>query len=266
MLQDLHNEIAIYYLAGTFFVILLIAAIIFYVFLHQKKVNAFRFQLQQEEIKKQEAIFSALQEGEEKERNRIAEELHDGISAKLSGLNMNLDYLRSTVTSDNSGVLDKTYSGINNVINELREISHNLQPIDFNETGLQPLLSNYIEQLNKKKECQYNFYFEMTNAEISNTLKLHCYRIVTELLHNIHKHAKATTASLQLTEVAGLIEVIVEDNGSGFPTDLPISKGIGLTNIRNRVAVCKGHLTIDSSSNGTTVIIELPTKRIYDRT
>jgi len=90
MPQEFHNEIAIYYLAGTFFIILLIAAIVFYVVMHQKKVNSFRFQLKQEEIKKQDAIYFALQEGEEKERGRIAEELHDGISAKLSGLNMNL--------------------------------------------------------------------------------------------------------------------------------------------------------------------------------
>ena len=91
MLQELTSGIVIYYLAGTFFLFILIGSIIVYVLLHQKKVNDFRQQLYEKEIKNREAIFDALQEGEEKERTRIAEELHDGVSAKLSGLKMNLE-------------------------------------------------------------------------------------------------------------------------------------------------------------------------------
>lgn len=258
MSQELHNGIAIYYVAGTLFVLLLISAIVFYVLLHQKKVNAFRFKLQQEEIKKQEAIFSAIQEGEEKERNRIAEELHDGISARLAGITMNLDYIISIILEEeNKEIIQKTYSGINEIINDLRDISHNMQPIASQENNLQASLSNYIEQLNAKNKCSYSLYFE-GNAELLNeVLKLHCYRIIIELLYNIYKHAEATNATVQVIIEEGKIQIIIEDNGKGFKLDAN-KKGIGLSNIQNRVNINNGNMNIDSSEIGTTIIIELP--------
>ena len=259
MSQEFHNEIAIYYLGGTLFVIVLIAAIVFYVFLHQKKVNFFRLQLQKEEIKKQEAIFSALQEGEERERNRIAEELHDGISAKLAGLNMNLDYLRAKINNkDSETLIEKTFVGISEIINELRDISHNLQPLLLNEKNLQFSLSNYIDQLNSKNECHYDLYFESSIEAIKKPLKLHCYRIITELLYNIHKHANSRIASVQMILDDNNLELIIEDNGKGFKIRENDSKGIGLTNIQNRVSINNGSMNIDSSDDGTTIIIVLP--------
>jgi signal transduction histidine kinase len=74
MFQATNNPIIIYYLAGTLFFTIMVAAIIFYIFIHQKRVNSFRNQLKQEEIKRQKAIYAALQDGEEKERSRIAQE------------------------------------------------------------------------------------------------------------------------------------------------------------------------------------------------
>ena len=260
MRQELHTGIAVYYLIGTLFLIILISAIVFYVFLHQKKVSAFRFQLQQEEIKKQEAIFAALEVGEEKERTRIAEELHDGISTKLAGLNMNLDYLKSNILlNENQGLIEKTFNGISDAINELRDISHNLQPNSWDEKNLQLALQNYIEQLNSKNECCYNMFFEASAEEINRSIKLHGYRIITELLYNVHKHAKATIASVQIiVEDNAILQIIVEDNGQGFQPTLDTTSGIGLTNIRNRVRACNGIINIDSSAKGTTTIIEIP--------
>lgn len=200
-----------------------------------------------------------MQEGEEKERNRIAEELHDGVSAKLAGLNMNLDYLRSKINNKESeSIIEKTFSGIGEIINELRDISHNLQPILMDEKNLQSSLTNYIDQLNSKNECHYDLYFEVLVEEIRKPLKLHCYRIITELLYNIHKHAKATNASVQMVAENNTLELIVEDNGMGFTRGNNDSQGIGLMNIQNRVGINKGSMNIDSSAAGTTIIIELP--------
>ncbi|KAA5535108.1 sensor histidine kinase [Taibaiella lutea] len=258
MLQDIQNEIVIYYLAGTLVIILLVSAIIFYVFQHQKKVNAFRLQLQQEEIKRQQAIYAALQEGEEKERNRIAEELHDGISAKLSGLNMNLEYLiAGNAEKETRELLRKTFDGISETIDELREVSHNLQPLFFDEKDMQQLLQRYIEQLNSKNECNYKLYYEANLREIDRAVKLHSYRIVTELLHNVHKHAKATQASVQVIRDDDKLEIIVEDNGIGFK-NTDTFNGIGLANIRNRVMLNMGLINMDTSDKGTTIIVELP--------
>jgi len=156
-------------------------------------------------------------------------------------------------------LVGKTFTGISEIINELREISHDLQPITMNQQNLQLSLNNYIEQLNSKNNCRYNLYFEETAENVDHTIKLHSYRIISELLHNIHKHAKATIASLQITvEDNNYLELIVEDNGIGFQSGINLSDGIGLINVRNRVNICNGQINIDSSERGTTIIIELP--------
>lgn len=257
MLQDINKEILSYYLAGTSFIFLLIAAIITYAFLHQRKVNQFRRLLQEEEIKKQQSIFAAIQEGEEKERTRLAEELHDGVGAKLAGLSMYAEYIKTGEGNKNErDVAIKLFDGINEVINELRDVSHHLQPSFLLEQGLKQSLTSYIDQLNSKKMCHFELFF-YGEFEISKYLKLNCYRIITELLNNISKHAQATSATVQIAGSEGKLQLILEDNGIGYdPTSA--QKGIGLTNINNRVKINGGQINIDSSSQGTTSIIEFP--------
>lgn len=258
MLQETTSHIVIYYLAGTMFILLLVTTIVIYIFLHQKKVNYFRFKMQVEETKKKEAVFFALQKGEEKERNRIAEELHDGVSAKLSGLNMYLDHVMSEINPYNH-LISEAHQGINEVINELREISHNIYPEFLTENNLHTSIMKYIDQLNSKKGCHYRLFCTPDNVNINNNLKLQCYRIITELLYNIHKHAQAISASVQINFTSKHIQIIVEDDGNGFTKETYEStSGIGLKNIANRVNMLNGNLNIDSSAHGTTIIIEIP--------
>jgi signal transduction histidine kinase len=258
MSQALNNEIIIYYLAGTGFVLIFITAIVIYVFQHLKKVNAFRQKLHDEELIKQDAIFSALQEGEEKERARLAEELHDGVGAKLSGLNMNLEYVRPKITDpDTKNLINKTFEGVSEVINEIRELSHNLQPLYFSEKDLLLSLQDYISQLNSKGDCHYILFFEADLSTVNKAVKLHCYRIITELLLNVHKHATATQAFVQIIEEKNTLQIIVEDNGQGFREN-GVQKGMGLSNINSRVSLNKGTINIDSSGKGTTIIIQIP--------
>src|SRR5258706_1640544 len=259
MLLEISSEILIYYLAGTLFILLLITTVIIYIFLHEKKVNLYHRRLQQGEINKKQSVFAALQEGEENERKRLAEELHDGIGAKLSGLKMYLEYLKlKNNTDDDKNIIQKVFGGMDEIINELREISHGLQPALFIEKALAQLVFDYIEQLNSKGYCNYELFCDTPNLKIDLPLKSHCYRILTELLHNIHKHSKATSALIQIIVVEDKLQLIVEDNGIGFNKNQPEAKGTGLLNIHNRVDINKGTLNIDSSSSGTTIIIELP--------
>lgn len=258
MPQTLTNEIITYYLAGTGFMLVFIIAIIIYVFQHLKKVNAFRQKLHNEELIRQDAIFSALQEGEEKERARLAEELHDGVGAKLSGLNMNLEYVRPKIADPAIKTLvNKTFEGINEVINEIRELSHNLQPLYFSERDLLLSLQDYVSQLNSKGECRYTLFFEADLSTVNKGIKLHCYRIITELLLNVHKHATATQAFVQVIEEENMLKIIIEDDGRGFGENVE-QKGIGLFNINNRVNLNKGTINTDSSEKGTTIIIQIP--------
>lgn len=257
MFQEMENGIIVYYFAASTIVLMLVVAIVIYAFLHQKKVVQLTMLLHEEELRKQQDIFDALQDGQERERTRLALELHDGIGAKLSGLKMNLEYLDLNATEYRE-LISRVFMGITEALEEVREISHNLLPFHLNGKGIREMLLNCIDQFNADGECSYDLFINDTTADIPETVKVHVYRMVGELLNNIHKHSKASAATVQVSIEGGTMEIIVEDNGIGLAQYAVQSEGIGLSNIKNRVRVCKGTINIDSSRKGTSVIIEIP--------
>lgn len=252
----------IFFIAGTAFVLLLVLFILLYIYLHQQKVNKYQLLLREQELRKQQELFLALQEGEEKERKRLAEELHDGIGAKLSGLKMSLEYLQLNIPGKEQALLEKLRVGMNESIEELREISQNLQPAFIETKGLKNALLELAENLGNRNSCSYTCYIELEEEKLQAKFRLLLFRIASELLNNIHKHAQASEASLQLLQTGNSIQLIAEDNGHGFSNSGP--QGIGLLNLRNRVALYQGSLNIDSGAHGSTVIIELNMEKEHE--
>lgn len=254
----MENMLVIYLLSVI--ILLLVAAIIMYAFLHQKKIVQLKIRLHDEQLRRQQAIFDALQEGQEKERTRLAQELHDGVGAKLSGLKMTMEYLNNNV-KEHTTLISKVFSGVSETLEEVREISHNLQPY-FSNHSIEQLLAQLIEQHNATGNCSYSLAIVPLENELEEYLKLHIYRIISELLNNIRKHAQATLASIQINVEHSIMEIVVEDNGIGIREGRHNQEGIGLKNVMTRVSVCKGRMNIDSSQRGTTIIIEIPIKPI----
>jgi two-component system NarL family sensor kinase len=256
LIETKGNGLAIAMLGGTGIILLLVTAIVIYAFLHQKKIVLLRLRLHEEELRRQQAIFDALQEGQEKERTRLAQELHDGVGAKLSGLKMTLEYLNLSNT-EHAAIISKVFSGIAETLEEVREISHNLQPYFFNNS-MEQLLLNLIEQHNATGTCSYSLSMNPMEKELDEYLKLHIYRIISELLNNIRKHAQAGQASVQINIESDVMTITVEDNGIGMHDSPHNLETMGLKSIRTRVEVCKGNINIDSSEKGTIAIIEIP--------
>lgn len=245
-----------YYLVASTLLFLLITAIVTYAFLHQKKVLQLKTQMHENEIRNQRAFFDAVQEGEERERTRLAEELHDGIGARLSGLKMSLEYLKLKATEQKE-LIAQLLTGVADTLEEVREISHNLQPHYFEGSNIEQLLSDCIERFSTTGNGRYDLSVNPPAANMDADTKHQCYRIVSELLTNIHKHARASLVSIQINVEHDKVEIAVEDNGIGFDYNRT-SDGSGLKNIRNRVRYLKGMLNIDSSERGTSVVIEIP--------
>ncbi len=256
MFQETESS-TIGYIGGTLLMLLLIIAIIVYSFLHQKKVFGLKTELHEKDMRRQREVYIALLEGEEKERIRLAEELHDGISAKLSGLKMNLEYLK-TNTTENEALIDNIFLGLSGTLEEVRVISHNLQTYFFAGKDMEQELHGFMEQLSARNGCRYDLLINGNTSSIDESIRFQCYRIITELLNNIHKHARASLASVQINIEDDKMEVVVEDNGIGFDTINPQSGGIGMKNISKRAEICGGTISFDSSEKGTTVIIEIP--------
>jgi signal transduction histidine kinase len=254
----MHQEttIIIYFLIFGLVVALLTISIIIFLFKQQKNFTNYAAEIAQTKLRKQKEIHEALLQGEDNERLRIAEELHDGIGAKLSGISMTLDYLTGHLNQDKDEILNKTIGCLNQTINEVREISHNLHPEILNEHNLEEIITNYMVQLNLSGSCSFKLEYNI-DASINNNFKRSISRIIYELLKNIVIHAKASLGLVILSSDNEFIEISVTDNGIGIDNEA-VSSGIGLKNIQNRVSFYQGVMTINAKEKGTHILIQLP--------
>ena len=248
MSNEISNQIVIYYIIGTLFIFFMVISIIIYVIMHINKVNDFRLKMQQ-----------IAQESELKERSRLAFEIHDGIGAKLSGIKMKMEFIYAENKNENLAILlSSSLLDISETIDEIRLISHNLEMNIQNESDLCHAIENYLESLNLKSQCKYQYYSNIEKDTIPKYIIMPIYRILSELIHNIHKHANATIATIQLTIYDSKFQIIVEDNGVGFNHKVKVIHGMGLNNIQKRIESFNGEFHLDSSNTGSTIILEIP--------
>ncbi|MCG8331579.1 MAG: sensor histidine kinase [Chitinophagales bacterium] len=227
--------------------------------LHQKEVESLK---QLSELRS----LNAIQDGQEIERKRIAEALHNSLGSVLSAIQMHIQTFQ--VSSDNDKneeqeqLLNKTLQLVKNAAKTNRYIAHEMMPPVLMRFGLKAALDELTDKLKSPGVEVHTSVFGM-EKRYEDKLELALYRIIDELLNNILKHAKATEINVQLTEHDDSLNIIVEDNGRGF-NYLPKSPnfGMGLFNIQARVKHFGGDLSVDSSpGNGTTVSIDIPTKK-----
>ncbi|MGC4057297.1 MAG: sensor histidine kinase [Chitinophagaceae bacterium] len=226
-------------------------AYLYYHWLRRRKET----QLQDAIAAEQKRATSALFEGEQKERIRIARDLHDSIGQLLSAVKMHL----SAVPSDHEHyrasllLLDK-------IISEVRSISHNLIPEELS-FGLIKAVEELCSQL--EEAGQLSVVFSYCHGQLKMDEHKHAalslYRIIQEVTGNMIRHAAASELKLSITETADETTVIIRDNGKGFDiASLQHTSGIGWKNIRARVSLLNGNSTLQSGQGGTLVTINIP--------
>ncbi|MBS2099283.1 tetratricopeptide repeat-containing sensor histidine kinase [Carboxylicivirga linearis] len=202
-----------------------------------------------------------VMEGEEKERSRLARELHDGVNGSLGAIKLmaSSELKKASDTSDN---LIRINQMLDSVSDEVRDISHNLMPDTLLKLGLDEALLKHINKLSETDKINVDFQSYGRMDDLDVTVKLAIYRITQELLKNIIKHAKASEGLVQVNRHQNELSLIVEDNGKGFDVFDRAQKknwGIGLQNIYNRVEILGGIIDIQSSLDaGTSININLP--------
>ncbi|WP_083629609.1 tetratricopeptide repeat-containing sensor histidine kinase [Tenacibaculum agarivorans] len=221
----------------------------------------------QELIKTKELnAIHAMINGQEKERKRIAKELHDNLGSKLSLVKIFYQSVTHNLEESAQVSYEKAHQLLDEACKTVREISHDMLSGTLSKFGLMPALqelkqtleSVYLEQDHKKISIQLTSY--KLDFRLENTIEIQIYRVIQELLNNIIKHAQATEVVIQLLKLENGLNIIVEDNGIGFDTEKQHT-GIGLKNISSRVQHMKGECKIDSGKgNGTTVTIDIPIK------
>ncbi len=201
--------------------------------------------------------------GEEKERARMAMELHDGIVSRLSMIKINFSALPQYYEDNKeSAAFQDTIRQLDMSIDELRSTAHNLLPQMLVQEGLIATIDNYCKKISKTAEPDITFLSVGMLPTLTHEFQLNIYRIIQELLQNIVKHAGATQALVQLTIREDELEVTVDDNGIGanMPDYADHKQGIGLNNLQSRVKVLNGKMKIEQDK-GTSVYLVFDLKK-----
>lgn len=230
-----------------------------------EKNNKINEQKVTELLKDQELkSMSAMMEGQEGERKRIAQDLHDRLGSMLSMVKLHFKSVEENIQAlrENNILM---YSKANNLLDEacdeVRKIANDLTSGILNKFGLIPALNNLKESIEATGQLKIevlNFGFDENRLDYS--IEINLYRIIQELISNILKHSKASEVSIQLLKKEKQLNIVVEDNGMGFDVNQAKNrKGMGLKNIESRVNSLNGEFNIDSGKGaGTTITIDIP--------
>lgn len=216
---------------------------------YEQTLNAFK-------IKKELEVMQAMIDGEEKERARLARDLHDGIGSRLSSLKMQMEQKFQAL---DAGPEFKAISdSLTTAISELRQVAFNLVPEVLLKLGLDLALKDLCYSMSTK-DVAIDFTSNEINGSIRLSHQIAIFRIVQELLNNALKHSGCTEIIVDCSQNDELFLITVEDNGKGFNSGtLENLKGLGLKNIQNRVELLNGTLDVHSQmKTGTIFNIEL---------
>ncbi len=213
---------------------------------------------------KNENRLKAIDVGVNLERKRWSNELHDSIGGVISLATLKLSSLESQENNQKkAGELQAIRMDLTRAWKEVNSISKNMLPENLQKMGLVAALNQYVQNLNLRSTVKIDTYFK-TNEQFKNeTILLHIYRIVQELLHNSLKHAKASQIKLQVYEFNQQLNLSVEDDGIGFDIKQIESsdKPTGLSNLRNRIKFTGGSIEIESNKKrGSFVHFSYPVK------
>jgi signal transduction histidine kinase len=189
----------------------------------------------------------------EKERSRIAKDLHDSIGTGFTAIKMTVGQL---LKKHNDPKSDEVETQFQKTIQEIKTIIYGLTPPGLERYGLMAGLQNYIEKLDGAAPVK--FEFNSFGPEIKDpTLSFTVFRIMQELISNSLKHSNADTISIHINSFQDLLNIVYEDNGKGFTWE-QVQKGAGLYNIESRLQTVQGKLKFDSGEFGISYTLDIP--------
>ncbi len=216
-------------------------------------------ELNQLKYEQDSKVYNAMLEGQENERKRLAIDLHDGLAGRLSATRIQLEKLAQNSTAKNNNKrFVEAVKNIDDSLFELRNIAMNLMPETLFRYGLKNAIEDYCTSIGKAaKNTKFILQFYDSGEGLSQKTSLTIYRIFQELINNAVKHAMATEVLVQYLVEDDKISITVEDNGKGFLEEERSKEGgMGLNNLKTRVAFLDGEIDFDSTPNeGTTVHI-----------
>ncbi|MCG2420020.1 histidine kinase [Aequorivita sp. F47161] len=255
---------------GASALVVVLSLISYLVFKNTKRKQYIAEQQREIEIQKTEKILKeqelttidAMIAGQEKERERMASDLHDSVGATLAAVKLQFGHLKNNKgkLQNEDELFEKTSMLLDEAYTEIRAMAHLKNSGVIAKNGLLPA----VEKLAKNASATTALTIEVQDfgldERLENSMEIAVFRIIQELVTNIIKHSKASEASISITQHTDLLSIIVEDNGQGFnPKLIHEKEGMGLSNIERRVEHIEGSMEVDSTKGrGTTILIDIP--------
>ena len=247
----------------SFIAIVIILVVILFYFIKSRNVKNQELKFIQEQQLAKEEIYELMlnqqhhiEEGKYFEKNRISQELHDGIMGKLAGIRLNLFILKKKQDPDTILKCLPFIDDIQNVEIEIRKIAHDLNQnlFDDNVTFIS-IVENLFTMIKNHSDIEFNLQVdERIDWDLmNNNIKINIYRIIQETLQNIDKYAQASKVNLKMNKKNNEILITITDNGIGFDPKTN-QKGIGLNNMRKRMEEINGKFILETSKNKGTKI------------
>jgi len=206
-------------------------------------------------------LSTELMTAQEKERKRIAGELHDSIAASLSAIKLGIENILSQMEQDERCQrLRDVISRVQQVNEETRRIMSDLRPSMLDDLGIVPAINWFCREFQKiYSSVSIQKKIDVEENEVPDFLRTPIFRICQEALNNVAKHSKATLVNLSLQKSDKRIELSIEDNGKGFNSEENSGaehsrKGLGLVSMKERAEFSGGFFNIESTRGKGTVI------------
>ncbi|WP_228410113.1 tetratricopeptide repeat-containing sensor histidine kinase [Chryseobacterium viscerum] len=257
------EKINTYYI---FFIIFFIVLILLLLYAYKQRAKSIKrrdelhtLAMEKEKQNSKISTLTALLEGQEQERGRLARDLHDGLGGLLSGTKHQLSYLNPHQSGNIEEGISKSIDQIDGAVEELRRVAHNLMPDLLLKYGLEIAIQEFALRISNNALEIHTEFINYSNS-ISQEKQLIIYRIIQELVNNAIKHANTSEIIIQISEEENALNLTVEDNGKGFdPASLDEKKTAGFHNIELRVQFLKGTMNITSELNiGTSIELQIP--------
>jgi signal transduction histidine kinase len=218
-----------------------------------------------EKISQQKIISSKIIENQEKEQNRIAKDVHDGIGQMLTGLKYNLESININDIEKTASKIEHLKALTTNIIKGVRTATFNLTPPELSDHGIVPAITKLTLELGKLTGKKILFFNKTDfNSRLDSLVEINIYRITQEAINNAIKYADSSHILVSLSHSKNILSMVIDDDGKGFePSKVKKVKngdgGMGMTFMKERIKYIDGRLFLNSElGKGTRVTLNIP--------
>lgn len=248
---------------GSIVMLLLITAFLLAFNTSQRKKFQYQQNLLNLKEEQQNELIKAAVRSEETERHRISEELHDEVGALLSATKLYLSNLHDKYGHEDNEVYKKSLELLDESINKVRSISHNLHSGILKELGLNQAIQSFVQKLGQPGKLDVIIALDENYTSKTPENDISIYRIIQELCGNIIKHSRAKELKIISYIKDNSLTFVIQHNGIGLTQEQfeklrYEKKGLGLKNIQNRIILLKGKINFERSGDENTITLNVP--------